>query len=74
MFSNTIKQLWLEGNNLSSQCITTIADALKKCTNISILSLRDNNISEEVADVLSEALSNKCVVTNYCSLNQVLLM
>ena len=35
-----------------------IADALKKCTNITVVSLRDNNISEEVADVLSEALSN----------------
>ena len=55
--NSEIKQLWLEGNNLSSQCIAAIADALKKCTNISVLSLRDNNITEEVADVLSEALS-----------------
>ena len=56
MLSNNynMQQLWLEGNNFSSQCITTIAE---KCTNISILSLRDNNISEKVADVLSEALS-----------------
>ena len=55
--NSQIKQLWLEGNNLSSQCIATIANALKKCTKISVLSLRDNNITEEVADVLSEALS-----------------
>ena len=54
--NHNIQQLWLEGNNLS-QCITTITDALKKCTNISVLSLRDDNISEEVADVLSEVLS-----------------
>ena len=56
MLSNNynMQQLWLEGNNFSSQCITTIAE---KCTNISILSLRDNNISEKVADVLSETLS-----------------
>ena len=52
-----IQQVWLEGNNLSSQCIAAIADALKKCTNISVLSLRDDNITEEVADVLSEGLS-----------------
>ena len=60
VLSNTIKQLWLEGNNLSSQCIATMADALEKCKNISVLSVRGNNISEEVADVLSEALSKKC--------------
>ena len=59
LHNNKLKQLWLEGNNLSSQSITTIAGALKKCTNISVLSQRDNHISEEVAGVLSEALSEK---------------
>ena len=54
-----IQQLWLEGNKLSPQSITTITGALKKCTNIAVLSLRDNNISDELADILSEALSGK---------------
>ena len=56
---NKIKQLWLEGNNLISQYIKTILDAIKKCTNISVFSLRDDNITEKEANVLSEALSKK---------------
>ena len=53
-----IHQLWLEGNTLSSQSITPIAGALKKCTNILVLTLKDNHI-KEAAGVLSEALSEK---------------
>ena len=57
--SNEIKQLWLEGNNLSSQSITTMANALKKCRKLLVLSLRNNNICDGEGDVLSEALSGK---------------
>ena len=56
----TIRQLWLEGNKLSAKSIKIIAGSLEKCTNLSVLSLRDNGFSnEEIVYVLSEALSNK---------------
>ena len=54
-----IKQFWLEGNHLSSQGITTIANVIKKCKNICVLDLRGNEINLNVADVLSIAIAHK---------------
>ena len=56
--NNEIKQLWLEGNNLS-EYITIIADTMKTCTKILVLSLRHNKISDRDVHVLSESLSEK---------------
>ena len=57
--SKMIKQLWLEGNDLSLKCFMVMSDTLIKCTSISLLNLRSNNIDEMVADVLSKVLTNK---------------
>ena len=55
-----IQQLWLEKNNLSTKSIITIACSLKKCINLSVVSLRDNSVSDDEAIcVLSQALSEK---------------
>ena len=54
-----IKQFWLEGNNLSSQGISTIANVIKECKKICVLDLRDNEIKQDVADVLSKAIAHK---------------
>ena len=52
--------MWLESTNLTPENITTIAHALKQCTDISVLSLRENNVCQAVAGVLLEALMNNC--------------
>ena len=57
--SKTIKQLWLEGNNLSSKSFMVMSDAIIKCTSISLLNLRNNNVDEELAGALSKVLTNK---------------
>ena len=52
------QQLWLE-NNFSIQSIVVIAEAIKNCMNILVLSLRDNDINEEAVDRLSQAITRK---------------
>ena len=54
-----VKQLWLEGTNLSPKSIMIISDTLIKCTCISLLNLRNNNIDGESAEFLSKALASK---------------
>ena len=54
-----LEQLWLDGNMLMTTGVVIIAKALKKHSNLTLLSLSNNEITEDAAEEISAIVSSK---------------
>ena len=57
-----MNQLWLDGNDLHSTGTITICNALKKIRTLSILSLCNNEITDDAADELSAVITQNVLL------------
>ena len=59
-----LQQLWLDGNDLLSRGVVIIANALKKISNLRILSLCSNGITDDAADEISDVITTNVLLVD----------
>ena len=57
-----LEQLWLDGNMLMTTSVAIIASALKKHSNLRLLSLSNNEITEDAAEELSAIVNSNTLL------------
>ena len=61
--SNTLKELYMVDNKLSSRAAGYLFKALKNNNTLKVLNIRDNNITDDACDAITTALEqNNCLV------------
>ena len=60
----SLQQLWLDGNDLLTRGIVIIASALKKLSNLRILSLCSNGITDNAAEEISNVITNNVLLVD----------
>ena len=69
--NTSLEGLYLRGNNLQSSA-GVILQALKGVSNVKVLDLSDNNMSEEVASDLADVIKNNVQLEELCFFNNKL--